>query len=133
MEISQQVSILISGIISGIILFQTVVIAPLVFKTLDEKNSRPFLRSIFPKLFVLIALLSTVSFFQNLLFNNNFILTIVSFITFISMLACYLIIPATNKARDDGNDKVFKRLHTISVILTIFVLLANLFWFFLDT
>ena len=133
MEISQQVSILISGIISGIILFQTLVIAPLVFKTLDEKNSRPFLRSIFPKLFVLIALLSAVSFFQNLLFNNNFILTIVSFITLISMLTCYLIIPATNKARDDGNDKVFKRLHTISVILTIFVLLANLFWFFLDT
>jgi len=43
-------------------------------------------------------------------------------------LACvsYALIPMTNKSRDEGNDKVFKRLHNASVAMTVMILLGNI-------
>jgi hypothetical protein len=38
---------------------------------------------------------------------------------------------ATNKARDNGDDKLFATLHRISVVLTMSVLLTNLLWIFI--
>ena len=119
------ISIFISGLISGMILFQTSVIAPSVFKTLSEEGASPFLRSIFPKLFLIILVLGA---FQSVIsvIQASITLTIIGFITFISMLIAYLIVPATNKARDENDEKSFKRLHLTSVILTVIVLLANI-------
>lgn len=37
----------------------------------------------------------------------------------------FLIIPATNKSRDEGDDKKFKFLHTVSVVTTMLVLIAH--------
>jgi hypothetical protein len=48
------------------------------------------------------------------------------------MLIAYLIVPATNKARDENDEKSFKRLHLISVILTAIVLLANIAVIFIN-
>jgi hypothetical protein len=45
-------------------------------------------------------------------------------------LICYLIIPATNRATDEGNQKLFKILHKVSVYLTVFILLANIGYLF---
>ena len=36
----------------------------------------------------------------------------------------------TNQARDSGDDKTFRNLHTISVVLTMLVLISNLGWMF---
>jgi len=55
----------------------------------------------------------------------------VSTLTIILMGTCYIIVPATNRARDIGNDLNFKRLHTVSVALTLIVLLVNLGWILL--
>ena len=125
------ISIFISGLISGMILFQTSVIAPSVFKTLSEEGASPFLRSIFPKLFLIILVLGA---FQSVIsvIQASITLTIIGFITFISMLIAYLIVPATNKARDENDEKSFKRRHLTSVILTVIVLLANIAVIFIN-
>ena len=102
--------ILLSGLISGVILFQTAIIAPSVFKVLSLDNAGPFLRSIFPKLFMFVAVLSLLGFVLSLISSNTLGL-IVFFGSLLSMLICYFIVPMTNRARDEGNDNAFKRLH----------------------
>jgi len=121
--------ILLSGLISGVILFQTAIIAPSVFKVLSLGNAGPFLRTIFPKLFMFVAVLSLVGFVLSLI-SSNILGLIIFFGSLLSMLICYFIVPMTNRARDEGNDNAFKRLHTVSVVLTMMVLLSNLLWVF---
>ncbi len=122
--------ILLSGLISGVILFQTTIIAPSVFKVLSSENAAPFLRAIFPKLFIFVAVLSLVGLVLSLI-SSNALGLIVFFVSLLSMLICYYIVPNTNRARDEGNDKAFKKLHSTSVVLTVIVLLSNLLWVFI--
>lgn len=122
--------ILLSGLISGVILFQTAIIAPSVFKVLSLGDAGPFLRTIFPKLFMFVAVLSLVGLVLSLI-SSNALGLIVFFVSLLSMLICYYIVPNTNRARDEGNDKVFKKLHSVSVVLTMIVLLSNLLWVFI--
>ena len=121
--------ILLSGLICGVILFQTAIIAPSIFKVLSPDNAGPFLRTIFPKLFMFVAMLSLVGFVLSFISSNTTGL-IVFFGSLLFMLICYCIVPMTNRARDAGNDNAFKRLHTVSVVLTMIVLLSNLLWVF---
>ncbi len=121
--------ILLSGLICGVILFQTAIIAPSIFKVLSPDNAGPFLRTIFPKLFMFVAVLSGVGFVLSFISSNTTGL-IVFFGSLLFMLICYYIVPMTNRARDAGNDNAFKRLHTVSVVLTMIVLLSNLLWVF---
>ena len=121
--------ILLSGLICGVILFQTAIIAPTIFKVLSPDNAGPFLRTIFPKLFMFVAVLSGVGFVLSFISSNTTGL-IVFFGSLLFMLICYYIVPMTNRARDAGNDNAFKRLHTVSVVLTMIVLLSNLLWVF---
>ena len=121
--------ILLSGLICGVILFQTAIIAPSIFKVLSPDNAGPFLRTIFPKLFMFVAMLSLVGFVLSFISSNTTGL-IVFFGSLLFMLICYCIVPMTNRARDAGNDNAFKRLHTVSVVLTMLVLLSNLLWVF---
>ena len=121
--------ILISGLICGVILFQTAIIAPSIFKVLSPDNAGPFLRTIFPKLFMFVAVLSGVGFVLSFISSNTTGL-VVFFGSLLFMLICYYIVPMTNRARDAGNDNAFKRLHTVSVVLTMIVLLSNLLWVF---
>ena len=44
----EQISIYLTSMILGIMLFFSFVIAPVVFTTLDEENARKFIRRIFP-------------------------------------------------------------------------------------
>ena len=118
-------AILLSGIAAGAILFHTAIIAPTVFKTLGPAEVKIFLRAVFPKLFnllVFIGIIMLVLFF----FGMGSIY--VALTTTILPLVCGRLVPATNKARDEGNDIAFKRLHSISIALTVVVLLSNLSW-----
>ena len=121
--------ILLSGLICGVILFQTAIIAPSIFKVLSPDKAGPFLRTIFPKLFMFVAVLSLIGFVLSFISSNSIGL-IVFFGSLLFMLICYYIVPMTNRARDAGNDNAFKRLHTVSVVLTMLVLLSNLLWVF---
>ncbi len=121
--------ILFSGIVVGIIVMQTSITAPLIFKTLSEEQASPFLRSIFPRFFTVIALLSFVAAliaFQIELEGVSYMMGSSAILAIIA----HRLIPATNRARDEGNDNRFKLLHTVSVVLTLFILLLNLSNFF---
>jgi len=118
-------AILLSGIAAGAILFQTSIIAPSVFKVLEPLQAKVFLRTIFPKLFNMLVVLGALMFILFLLGKGNIYVAI---ITMLLPFICGRLVPATNKARDEGNDEMFKKLHTISVVLTVIVLLSNLTW-----
>ena len=118
-------AILLSGIAAGAILFQTSIIAPSVFKVLEPLQAKVFLRTIFPKLFNMLVVLGALMLILFLLGKGNIYVAI---ITMLLPFICGRLVPATNKARDEGNDGMFKKLHTISVVLTVIVLLSNLTW-----
>ena len=123
---------LLSGLIAGMILFQSAVVAPTVFTTLPENARGPFLRSMFPKLFKITSTLGllflTIAFVSG---QHSLIVYSVGGLTCVSGLICNAIIPATNRAKDTGNNAQFAKLHKVSVILTISVLIINLVWIFL--
>ena len=120
--------ILISGIIIGIIFFQTALAAPIVFNNLNKEHSRIYIRNIFPKFFKTNRSLSVVLLVLNLIFLTNETSTFIGSITFILSLICLLLIPATNYATDSGDKKKFKILHSASVIMTVVVLIINILW-----
>ena len=119
--------VIVSGAICGIILLQTSVIAPSVFKYLDQNQTRDLLRAIFPKFFLFILFLGILSLIAGLI--NQIKIDgqiIIGTITVMLSLLCYFIIPATNEAKDKNNQKRFKLLHKVSVISTVIILVTNL-------
>ena len=106
------------SLILGIIVAQVVLTAPVVFKVLDNDNASKFLRAIFPRYYLLLFLIcliaSLISYVWFSVLDTWIALTA-------SMLALigFIIIPATNSARDRGWNKLFKILHNISVLNTI--------------
>ena len=123
-------SVFISGLIFGIIFFQSFISAPLIFKHIDKKNSSTYIRKVFPRIFLIIPLLSiislVVSYFQLKFCSTELLIVCLTSIFF--PLICYLLIPSTNRATDSGNSKKFKMLHTVSVLLTFIVFLINIYW-----
>ena len=119
--------LIVSGIICGIILLQTSVIAPIIFRYLDQNQTRDLLRAIFPKFFLFILLLASLSLVIGILDSVKFdIQTIIASLTVVLSILCYIIIPSTNKAKDKNNQKKFKFLHNVSVISTVIILITNL-------
>lgn len=126
-----QINLLFHGIIVGIIIFQTSVIAPSVFKTVNSEETSKFLRIIFPKFFILIFVLGAMSLIVELLYEKNISTISISVLTVLMALLCYIIIPSTNSATDEGDKKKFKKLHSISVFTTLGILLLNILIFFI--
>ena len=126
MNIFETLNIFIAGLISGIILYQSFIVASSVFKSLKLEYSRVLLRSIFPKFFLVILLLGITGLFVSIKNQYNFYSMIVFIMTSIFSLICYTIIPQTNKASDENNQTKFKLLHSLSVILTMIVLIINI-------
>ena len=119
--------LIVSGIICGIILLQTSVIAPIIFKYLDQNQTRDLLRAIFPKFFLFILLLASLSLAIGILNSVKIdIQTIIASVTVVLSILCYIIIPSTNEAKDKNNQKKFKFLHNVSVISTVIILITNL-------
>ena len=119
--------VIISGAICGIILLQTSVIAPSVFKYLDQNQTRDLLRAIFPKFFLFILFLGILSLITGLINQIQIdVQIIIGTLTDMLSLLCYFIIPATNEAKDKNNQKRFKLLHKVSVISTVIILVTNL-------
>ena len=125
--------LVISGTICGIILLQTSVIAPSVFKYLDQSQTRDLLRAIFPKFFLFILILASLSLMVGILNNVKFdIQIIIDSLTVALSILCYILIPSTNEAKDKNNQKKFKFLHNVSVISTVIILITNLSLVFLN-
>ena len=120
--------VLLSGVAIGVILFQSALIAPTVLKTLDAESTRIFLRSIWPKFFLVLVLLggpaAILKFRQDDLSKVEPIMAV--FLIILPVLA-YVIIPATNRATDREDHARFKVLHRLSVLSTL-ALLADYVW-----
>ena len=115
-----------AGVTVGIILIQTAIVAPSLSKTLSRDDFGVAIRAIWPKFFLLVAasgLGGVVSVWQLDNFSAPYMTIAAS--TVVLPLVCYALIPATNRATDTGNEGLFKRLHIISVLLTVAVLLGN--------
>ena len=114
----EQISIYLTAMILGIMLFFSFVIAPVVFTTLDEDNARKFIRKIFPfyynvNLGISFIVLLTYIFLSNLGIDFYLILAI----TLLFATSNYLLMPLINKYRDERQDKKFKYSHFISVVI----------------
>ena len=114
----EQISIYLTAMILGIMLFFSFVIAPVVFTTLNEENARKFIRKIFPfyynvNLGLSLIVLLTYLFLSKLGLDFYLVLTI----TLLFATSNYLLMPLINKYRDEKQDKKFKYSHFLSVVI----------------
>ena len=113
-----QLSIFLSSLVLGIMLFFSFVVAPITFKSLNEENARVFIRKIFPYYYnvnLTISLLATLCFIFIGTYSLNFYLILSTTILF--GISSFILMPLINKFRDNKDDKKFKYLHMISVII----------------
>jgi len=120
----------IPGTVSGIILFQTAIIAPVLFKNLDIKEFGKVIRLIWPKFFAIIAALGAGSIALTYAENGSNIQMGIAVFTCLVSAICYAIIPATNRASDTGDQKTFDLLHKVSVYSTVLMLIGNIAYLF---
>ena len=118
----------------GVIIFFSAIIAPTVFKTLDEKSAGVFLRAFFPKYYLFaivigLAVLALIMIF-NIEMSNILYIAIVS-MTILSIISRFMI-PIINNARDMGEKgkQKFNRLHALSVSLNVITLVIGLFFIY---
>ena len=119
--IINQLTIYLTSIILGIMLFFSFIVAPVTFTTLDEKNARKFIRKIFPYYYIVNFVISfsvLILFIYMKMFSLNFYLMLV--ITLLFALSNFLLMPLINKFRDNNQEKKFKFSHLISVLINFF-------------
>ena len=122
-----QLSIFLTSIVLGIMLFFSFVVAPITFKSLNEENARVFIRKIFPYYYnvnLIICLLATLFFVFTKTYSFNFYLILLTTILF--GISSFILMPLINKFRDNKEDKKFKYSHLISVIIN-FIQIVFLF------
>ena len=117
--------LIISSIIVGIILFQSALVAPAINRLINAEDASVFLRYIWPKFFLIIAILSLASFVVIAINSNQNLYKYVSIVSFVLMLICYLITPMINDAKDSLNDQLWTTLHLSTIILTFITLIIN--------
>ena len=124
----EQLSVYLTSMILGIMLFFSFVIAPVVFTTLDENNARKFIRRIFPfyynvNLGVSFIVLITFIFSSNIGVDFYIILVI----TILFATSNYLLMPLINKYRDEKQEKKFKYSHFVSVLINFVQMICLVF------
>ena len=123
---------LVYSLIIGFMIFFMSVVTPSVFKTLDETNSRNFLRFIFPRMFLYGFILSFVALLLSIYIRDQFLILISVFVSVLFLINTYIITPKINFHRDKFNDgkkeseKVFKKYHLISVIIFLIQLISSI-------
>ena len=115
----------------GIMLFFSFVVAPVGFKSLNEKSYRNFIRKIFPYYYsinlIILILVSIPIYIHHGMIFTLFLLYICCALFVVSL---FILMPLINKYRDKKNKKGFKIAHTVSVVinfLQIFLLIIIIF------
>ena len=119
--------LVIISVWSGVIIFFSAVVAPTVFKSLEEKEAGVFLRAFFPKYYnfgILLGIAGLIYIF----FMGDMDSLLLGLITFMTILTISgkLMIPVINNARDTANEKLFKTYHLISVLMNVVTLIVGL-------
>ena len=113
-----QLSIYLTCIILGIMLFFSFVVAPITFTALNEENARKFIRKIFPYYYnvnLVISILVIILFIILKIFSLDFYLIFSVAVLF--AVSNFILMPLINKFRDEKHDKKFKQSHFISVVI----------------
>ena len=124
----EQISVYLTSMILGIMLFFSFVIAPVVFTTLDENNARKFIRRIFPFYYNVnlgISFIVLITFILLSKIGVDFYLILA--ITSLFAISNYLLMPLINKYRDEKQDKKFKYSHFISVLINFVQMICLVF------
>ncbi len=115
----------------GIMLFFSFVVAPVGFKSLNEKNYRKFIRKIFPYYYSInLIILSLVSISIYISHGMNLTLSLILFCCVLFALSLFILMPLINKFKDKKNKKMFNITHMTSVVINfvqIFLLIVIIF------
>ena len=113
-----QISIYLTSMILGIMLFFSFIVAPVTFTALNEENARIFIRKIFPYYYTVnlaISVLILILFIILKIFSLDFYLILSVAVLF--AVSNFVLMPLINKFRDEKQDKKFKQSHFISVVI----------------
>ena len=124
----EQISVYLTSMILGIMLFFSFVVAPVVFTTLDEDNARKFIRRIFPFYYNVnlgISFIVVITFILLSKIGVDFYLILA--ITILFATSNYLLMPLINKYRDEKQDKKFKYSHFLSVLINFVQMICLVF------
>lgn len=129
------IPLILTCIIIGVILFQSFFIAPSINKLLNKQEASKYLRYIWPKFFLIISILSSFSLLSVFFLTiQKLLITFFIVSSIFIMLVCYCIVPIINKSKDNSKNKTWTILHILTVILTLTTLLINvliiLYWQF---
>ncbi|WP_405226346.1 DUF4149 domain-containing protein [Lentisalinibacter sediminis] len=121
------------AVLVGAIVFHSAVVAPTVFRQLDEVSARRFLRTIFPRFYwlglccgvIATVALSVAAFGTGSVFIQACLAAAILII--ILEVASLRLTPLINAARDAGEAQHarFARLHRLSVLLTLVALVLG--------
>ena len=121
------IPLILACVIIGVILYQSFFIAPSINKVHNQKEASKYLRYIWPKFFLIITILSSLSLLSIFLLSiNKMIVTFFVISSILFMLVCYFIVPTINKSKDDSKIKLWTILHLLTVTLTFITLLLNI-------
>ena len=116
-----------SAIIIGIILFQSIFIAPAINQLINTNEAAIFLRYIWPIFFIIIGFLSIISLISVLKYKiQKSSLNIYIIISFVLMLSCFISVPFINNAKDVNNEFLWSILHMKTVLFTLITLILNI-------
>ncbi len=114
----QQISIYLTSIILGIMLFFSFVVAPVTFTALNEDNARKFIRKIFPYYYTVnltISIFVLITYIILKIFSLDFYLILS--VAALFAVTNFILMPLINKYRDEKQDNKFKYSHLISVVI----------------
>ena len=122
------ISLYITSIILGIMIFFSFVVAPVAFSSLNKESYSAFIRKIFPYYYLINLVLSVVViliFIYLDIFEIKFYLISLTAILF--FISNYLLMPLINKFSDQNLQQKFKYSHLLSVILNFIQMFCLIF------
>ncbi len=118
---------IIPALVLGSMLFFSIAIAPKIFTVLPSEEAGKFVRSIFPVYYMFNGLqylvLTTLMLYTG---KSGNILYISSLIFFLFIVSNYFLMPQINKSRDVDNQKKFKILHFLSVVINFLIIVFSI-------
>ena len=118
---------IIPSLVLGSMLFFSIAVAPKIFTVLPNEEAGKFVRSIFPTYYMyngLQYLLLTILLFYT--GQNGNILYLSCLILLFFIFSNYILMPQINKSRDTDNQKKFKLLHFISVLINFLIIISSI-------
>ena len=118
---------IIPALVLGSMLFFSIAIAPKIFTVLPSEEAGKFVRSIFPVYYMFngfqYLVLTILMLYTG---KSGNILYISSLILFLFIISNYFLMPQINKSRDVDNQKKFKILHFLSVVINFLIIVFSI-------